>query len=152
MAELNSLKQLEPRMAMCDEIRDVDDVEPKIGGFGYPKMDGENNGSKPYEQMDDLEVFPYFWKHPCDEIFLCILGWRAALGGRSLGGATKINGWGWIFRVAGWLEFKSNKKRHVQNEAGRALVRCFFAAKVGCMKHLIIWVQFSMQKSYRDEY
>ena len=22
-------------------------VEPKIGGF-YPKMDGENNGSKPY--------------------------------------------------------------------------------------------------------
>ena len=25
-------------------------------------MDGENNG-KPYEQMDDLEVFPYFWKH-----------------------------------------------------------------------------------------
>ena len=27
-------------------------------------MDGENNGSKPYEQMDDLGVFPYFWKHP----------------------------------------------------------------------------------------
>ena len=26
-------------------------------------MDGENNG-KPYEQMDDLVVFPYFWKHP----------------------------------------------------------------------------------------
>ena len=26
-------------------------------------MDGENNG-KPYEQMDDLGVFPYFWKHP----------------------------------------------------------------------------------------
>ena len=25
-----------------------------------PKMDGENNG-KPYEQMDDLGVFPYFW-------------------------------------------------------------------------------------------
>ncbi len=23
-------------------------------------MDGENNG-KPYEQMDDLGVFPYFW-------------------------------------------------------------------------------------------
>ncbi len=33
---------------------------PKIG---VPKMDGENNG-KPYEQMDDLGVFPYFWKHP----------------------------------------------------------------------------------------
>ena len=26
-------------------------------------MDGENNG-KPYEQMDDLGVFPYFWEHP----------------------------------------------------------------------------------------
>ena len=25
-------------------------------------MDGENNG-KPYFQMDDLGVFPYFWKH-----------------------------------------------------------------------------------------
>ena len=25
-------------------------------------MDGENNGSKPYEQMDDLGRFsPYFW-------------------------------------------------------------------------------------------
>ncbi len=23
-----------------------------------PKMDGENNGSKPYEQMDDLGGFP----------------------------------------------------------------------------------------------
>ena len=27
-------------------------VVPKIGKT--PKMDGENNGSKPYEQMDDL--------------------------------------------------------------------------------------------------
>ncbi len=27
-------------------------------------MDGENNGSKPYEQMDDLGGKPYFWKHP----------------------------------------------------------------------------------------
>ncbi len=26
-------------------------------------MDGENNGSKAYEQIDDLGVFPYFWKH-----------------------------------------------------------------------------------------
>ena len=26
-------------------------------------MDGENNG-KPYLLMDDLGVFPYFWKHP----------------------------------------------------------------------------------------
>ena len=26
-------------------------------------MDGEHNG-KPYEQMDDLGGFPYFWKHP----------------------------------------------------------------------------------------
>ena len=24
----------------------------------YPKLDGENNGSKPYEQMDDLGGFP----------------------------------------------------------------------------------------------
>ncbi len=28
-------------------------VNPKIGGKPS-KMDGENNGSKPYEQMDDL--------------------------------------------------------------------------------------------------
>ena len=35
---------------------------PKIG---VPKMDGENNGSKPYEQMDDLGVFPLFLvQHP----------------------------------------------------------------------------------------
>ena len=31
-------------------------VNPKKGDF-TPKMDGENNG-KPYEQMDDLGVFP----------------------------------------------------------------------------------------------
>ena len=32
------------------------DVEPKIGVIlpEHPKMDGENNGSKAYEQMDDL--------------------------------------------------------------------------------------------------
>ena len=29
------------------------------------KMDGENSGSKPYEQMDDLGVFtPIFMEHP----------------------------------------------------------------------------------------
>ena len=33
---------------------------PKIG---VPKMDGENNGSKPYEQMDDLGV-PLFLETP----------------------------------------------------------------------------------------
>ena len=38
-------------------------VEPNIGGKITPKMDGENNG-KPYFLMDDLGVFPYFWKHP----------------------------------------------------------------------------------------
>ena len=33
----------------------------KIGGKP-PKMDGENHGSKPYEQMDDLGGFPIiFW-------------------------------------------------------------------------------------------
>ncbi len=31
---------------------------PKNRGFLPPKMDGENNGSKPYEQMDDLGGFP----------------------------------------------------------------------------------------------
>ena len=31
-------------------------------------MDGENNG-KPYEQMDDLGVFPLFWKHPSKVFF-----------------------------------------------------------------------------------
>ena len=40
-------------------------VEPKIGGGKTlpPKMDGENNG-KPYEQMDDLGVFPLFLETP----------------------------------------------------------------------------------------
>ena len=39
-------------------------VEPKIGFFS-PKMDGENNGSKPYEQMDDLGGFtPIFGSTP----------------------------------------------------------------------------------------
>ena len=37
------------------------DVSENRGG--PPKMDGENNG-KPYSLMDDLGVFPYFWKHP----------------------------------------------------------------------------------------
>ena len=34
-------------------------VNPKIGVGKTPKMDGENNGT-PYEQMDDLGVFPQF--------------------------------------------------------------------------------------------
>ena len=29
-------------------------------------MDGENNGSKPYEQMDDLVGFPIFLETPID--------------------------------------------------------------------------------------
>ena len=32
-------------------------------------MDGENHG-KAYEQMDDLGVFPYFWKHPFFGLFM----------------------------------------------------------------------------------
>ena len=32
-------------------------VSKNRGDFS-PKMDGENHGSKPYEQMDDLGVFP----------------------------------------------------------------------------------------------
>ena len=32
------------------------DVTPKIGWKIPPKRDGENNDSKPYEQMDDLGV------------------------------------------------------------------------------------------------
>ena len=36
-------------------------VEPNIGGKLPPKWDGgENNGSKPYEEMDDLGGFPIF--------------------------------------------------------------------------------------------
>ena len=38
-------------------------VEPKIGGWKTPKMDGENNG-KPYEQMDDLGVALFWGWHP----------------------------------------------------------------------------------------
>ena len=34
-------------------------VFPKTGFFST-KMDGENNGSKPYEQMDDLGETPIF--------------------------------------------------------------------------------------------
>ncbi len=34
----------------------------KNRGIYPPKMDGENHGSKPYEQMDDLGgKNPYFW-------------------------------------------------------------------------------------------
>ena len=37
----------------------------KNRGIWPPKMDGENNGSKPYFWMDDLGVFPIFLvKHP----------------------------------------------------------------------------------------
>ena len=36
---------------------------PKIG-VQNPKMDGENNGSKPYEQMDDLGVPLFLVQHP----------------------------------------------------------------------------------------
>ena len=40
-------------------------VEPKIGRILPPKMDGENKGSKPYEQMDDLGGFtPIFGSTP----------------------------------------------------------------------------------------
>ena len=35
----------------------------KNRGIFLPKMDGENNGSKPYEQMDDLGV-PLFLETP----------------------------------------------------------------------------------------
>ena len=38
-------------------------VFPKIMVL-YPKMDGENNGSKPYEQMDDLGQTPLFLETP----------------------------------------------------------------------------------------
>ncbi len=31
---------------------------------GYPKMDGENNASKPYEQMDDLGIPLFLVQHP----------------------------------------------------------------------------------------
>ncbi len=40
------------------------DVEPKIGGWKTPKMDGLYN-EKPYEQMDALGMFPIFLlQHP----------------------------------------------------------------------------------------
>ena len=43
-----------------------------------PKMDGENNGSgsKPYEQLDDLGVFPplFLVQHPDDTVD----GWNLA--------------------------------------------------------------------------
>ena len=35
--------------------------QPKNKGCLPPKMDGENNGSKPYFLMDDLGGSPYFW-------------------------------------------------------------------------------------------
>ncbi len=44
-------------------------VNPRIGGFYHPKMDGENNG-KPYEEMDDLGVIPILetsnWLYPLE--------------------------------------------------------------------------------------
>ncbi len=36
---------------------------PKNRGDFTPKMDGENNGSKPYEQMDDFGGTIIFGKH-----------------------------------------------------------------------------------------
>ena len=38
-------------------------VEPKIGGFYHPKMDGENNGT-PYFLMDDLGGPPLYLETP----------------------------------------------------------------------------------------
>ena len=40
------------------------DVEPKIGGCLPPKWMVKIMVPKPYEQMDDLGVFYFFWKHP----------------------------------------------------------------------------------------
>ena len=48
--------------------------------YGWaPKMDGENNGSKPYEQMDDLGI-PLFLETPiyfiafyCTRFLSCIV-------------------------------------------------------------------------------
>ena len=53
-----------------DPLKVLLGVEPKIGGFYHPKMDGENNG-KPHEQMDEGFSHPYFWKHP---VFLLNMG------------------------------------------------------------------------------
>ena len=47
------------------------DVEPKIGVFLPPKMDGLFHG-KPYEQMDDLGFSHHFWKHPFSEEEDCV--------------------------------------------------------------------------------
>ena len=51
-------------------------VEPKIG---VPKMDGENNGSKPYEQMDDLGGFPIYLETPIYS--MVVFGSRIVVGG-----------------------------------------------------------------------
>ena len=50
-------------------------VFPKTGVVKPPKMDGENKGSKPYEQMDDLGgKLPLFLvQHPCFSHAHCIL-------------------------------------------------------------------------------
>ena len=44
-------------------------------------MDGENNG-KPYEQMDDLGVFPYFWVDTHISSILCCFKWDLAIFGK----------------------------------------------------------------------
>ena len=50
----------------------------KNRGGKPPKMDGENNGSKPYEQMDDLGVFPpIFWS--ATQMTICFLFFRSKL-------------------------------------------------------------------------
>ena len=46
------------------EMKVYKGVNPKIGVLKPPKMDGENHGSKPYEQMEWFGGFgahPYFW-------------------------------------------------------------------------------------------
>ena len=76
-------------------------------------MDGENNG-KPYEQMDDLGVFPYFWKHPYLSvvkssvfffvIFPCmsLFQFWDVLGHSGITGRVLLCIWGMPFK---WLEF-----------------------------------------------
>ena len=66
-----ALRSLDPLPGgdSSDDCRPGDTVppvgcQPKNKGK-TPKMDGENKGSKPYEQMDDLGgKTPYSWKHP----------------------------------------------------------------------------------------
>ena len=83
-------------------------VEPKIGGK-HPKMDGENNGSKPYFLMHDLGV-PLFLETSISEN-MTLPFWRNPSSG------SRLSGWA----ECGLYEICSNFLLNKQDELSFAI-------------------------------